>query len=305
MSENTEVKIENNSILSSGYGLIPQMVARDKTISIGAKGLYSYLSSMAGATKRSCYPSRDLITHELNIGKNTFTKYLNELKKSGYIRVKINRQDGKRYNNIYEILFDIDEIHKEGELQKDKESAKQRTKNEDIEQCIEKEDIEQRTKNSDIDVSIENKPIFQRTKKEDIEQRTKKQDVENEDSNSNSININCCCSSNISIYDKDEPVDKKIEDNKNNPIYPIARYEVIKRFDYFSNIEIGKVVDAFIEKKKPIPYLIEKMNLVLNTRNLDNIVGFLIKAIKEDYKQYGVEKILEQKIQEYEKSSAL
>ncbi|MBH0312338.1 hypothetical protein I7E32_18380 [Alcaligenes faecalis] len=219
--------------------------------------------------------------------------------------MKINRQDGKRYNNIYEILFDIDEIHKESELQKDKELAKQRTKNEDIELCIEKEDIEQRTKNSDIDVIIENKPIFQRTKKEDIEQRTKKQDVENEDSNSNSININCCCSSNISIYDKDEPVDKKTEDIKNNPMYPIARYEVIKRFEYFSNIEIEKVVNAFIEKKKPIPYLIEKMNLVLNTRNLDNIVGFLIRAIEDNYKQYGEEKILEQKIQEYEKSSAL
>ncbi|MBH0311942.1 helix-turn-helix domain-containing protein [Alcaligenes faecalis] len=172
MSEYTEVKIENNSILSSGYGLIPQMVARDKSISIGAKGLYSYLSSMAGATKRSCYPSRDLITHELNLSKNTFTKYLNELKKSGYIRVKMNRQDGKRYNNIYEILFDIEEINKERELQNDKELA------------------EQRTNICDIDEDVGNKPISQCTKKEDVELCPKKLDVEICDSNSNSINSN-------------------------------------------------------------------------------------------------------------------
>ncbi|GAA0229828.1 helix-turn-helix domain-containing protein [Metaclostridioides mangenotii] len=79
MSEKSEVKIENNSILSNGYGLIPQMVARDKTISIGAKGLYFYLSSIAGANG-TCYPSRDTIMDELKIAKNTFTKHLNELR---------------------------------------------------------------------------------------------------------------------------------------------------------------------------------------------------------------------------------
>ncbi|MDU2111912.1 MAG: DnaD domain protein [Clostridiales bacterium] len=106
MSENTEVKIENNSILSNGYGLIPQMVARDKTISIGAKGLYSYLSSIAGANG-TCYPSRDTITNELSISKDTFTKYLSELKKRGYIKVTQRRVGkGKMYNNIYEVIFD-------------------------------------------------------------------------------------------------------------------------------------------------------------------------------------------------------
>jgi DnaD/phage-associated family protein len=106
LSEKTEVKIENNSILSNGYGLIPQMVARDKTISIGAKGLYSYLSSMAGANG-TCYPSRDTITNELSISKDTFTKYLSELKKSGYIKVTQRRVGkGKMYNNIYEVIFD-------------------------------------------------------------------------------------------------------------------------------------------------------------------------------------------------------
>jgi DnaD/phage-associated family protein len=230
LSEKTEVKIENNSILSNGYGLIPQMVARDKTISIGAKGLYSYLSSMAGATKRSCYPSRYLITHELNLSKNTFTKYLNELKKSGYIRVKVNRQEGKRYNNIYEILFDIEEINKERDLQNDKEIVKQRTNICDIEQRTKKEDIEQCTKNCDIDEDIENKSISQCTENEDIELCPKKLDVEICDSNSNSINSKYICID----EQENKTVDNSITEFKNiyeqniGVVYPIKAQWLIE-----------------------------------------------------------------------------
>lgn len=230
MSENTEVKIENNSILSNGYGLIPQMVARDKTISIGAKGLYSYLSSMAGATKRSCYPSRDLITHELNLSKNTFTKYLNELKKSGYIRVKMNRQDGKRYNNIYEILFDIEEINKERELQNDKELAEQRTNICDIEQRTKKEDVEQRTNICDIDEDVGNKPISQCTKNEDVELCPKKLDVEICDSNSNSINSKYVCIDEQENKNEDNSITefKKLYEQNIGVIYPIKAEWLIK-----------------------------------------------------------------------------
>ncbi|WP_024622210.1 helix-turn-helix domain-containing protein [Metaclostridioides mangenotii] len=189
MSEKTEVKIENNSILSNGYGLIPQMVARDKTISIGAKGLYSYLSSMAGANG-TCYPSRDIITHELSIGKNTFTKYLNELKDRGYIKVSQRRAGkGKMYNNVYEIVFDKSYINNMW-------ITEPCTKNSDTDNIGE---IPPCTKNSDTVEKIENTTVEPCTKKEDTEETLEFQHstpcpylpyTVNEDSNSNSININ-------------------------------------------------------------------------------------------------------------------
>jgi DnaD/phage-associated family protein len=112
LNRDTESKIDESNILKSGYGLISQRISRDRSISIPSKGLYSYLSSMAGS-EGICHPSRDLIIYELNINKNSFTKYLNELKRNGYIKVHQQREKrGKVCSNVYEIVFDINYIEK-------------------------------------------------------------------------------------------------------------------------------------------------------------------------------------------------
>jgi DnaD/phage-associated family protein len=111
-NRDTESKINESNILKSGYGLISQRISRDRSISIPSKGLYSYLSSMSGS-EGVCHPSRDLIIYELNINKNSFTKYLNELKQNGYIKVHQQREKrGKVCSNVYEIVFDINYIEK-------------------------------------------------------------------------------------------------------------------------------------------------------------------------------------------------
>lgn len=102
--------LQKTSIFSKGYGSVARWVMRDKTLSVGARCLYSYLATFAGS-EGMCYPSRDVITNELKINKDTFTKYLRELKESGYIVVHKNKQsEGQRYNNIYEIILDFRDI---------------------------------------------------------------------------------------------------------------------------------------------------------------------------------------------------
>lgn len=95
MSNSIEVKHD------FGYGLIPREIMRDKNISIQAKALYSYLASFAGNSGKA-YPSVELMLSELGITRNTFYKYLKELKESNAVLVKKERtEQGTFERNIY------------------------------------------------------------------------------------------------------------------------------------------------------------------------------------------------------------
>ena len=98
----------NKLYFNCPYGLIPKNVMKDNSISLGAKGLFAYICAYAGSEDHS-FPGRDLITHELNIGKDTFTKYMKELKDSKYIHVTQSKGQGKFANNIYYITPDKEE----------------------------------------------------------------------------------------------------------------------------------------------------------------------------------------------------
>ena len=57
---------------------------------------------------------------------------------------------------------------------------------------------------------------------------------------------------------------------------------------YFNNLtdeEIEKIYNSFMDTNKDINYLEEKLILTKNT-DCKTVVGFLIKAIKEDYKPH-------------------
>ncbi|HBG5737063.1 TPA: DnaD domain protein [Clostridioides difficile] len=124
MKDRDKATIEKGNILSDGYGLSPQLVARDSWLTTGARALYFYLSSFAGASG-TCYPSRDIMTHELGINKDTFSKYLNELKTSGYIKVYKNKtREGRMQNNIYEVVFDRSYIESHISIRCKKENKK-------------------------------------------------------------------------------------------------------------------------------------------------------------------------------------
>lgn len=93
----------NKLVQEFGFGIIPKRVMKDPNLSLQAKGIYAYLCSYAG-NKDTAFPSVKLITHELNMSKDTFYKYLNELKETGYIEVFKERDEGKFSKNIYKLL---------------------------------------------------------------------------------------------------------------------------------------------------------------------------------------------------------
>lgn len=92
----------NKLYFQSNYGILPKNVMKDKDLSIGAKGLFAYLCAYAGSENHS-FPNRDLIIYELSISKDTFTKYMKELKEIGYITVEQHKNKGKFDNNVYYI----------------------------------------------------------------------------------------------------------------------------------------------------------------------------------------------------------
>ena len=101
---NDVVRIEKGTIHEDGYGLIPKKIMRDKEIQIEAKGIYSYISSFAGAGL-TAFPSVSLICHELNISENRYYKYMNFLKSKDLIRVEKQKSPkGKFLRNVYTIV---------------------------------------------------------------------------------------------------------------------------------------------------------------------------------------------------------
>lgn len=91
------------TIYENGYGLIAKKPMKDSELSIGAKGLYAYICSYAG-NENKAFPSRELITHELSISKDTFNKYKNELLEKDYLAIIQVKSNGKFKRNEYELI---------------------------------------------------------------------------------------------------------------------------------------------------------------------------------------------------------
>jgi hypothetical protein len=74
--------------------------------------------------------------------------------------------------------------------------------------------------------------------------------------------------------------------NKNNNNNKDVTVVVDKIKSYFSlnDEEIEKVVNTFLNANKDITYLIEKLEFVKNTKNVQSVVGYLVSAIEWDYK---------------------
>lgn len=278
MSE--EIKIENNSILSGGYGLIPQIVARDKGISIGAKALYSYLASIAGANG-TCYPTRDLITEELNISKDTFTKYLNELKKIGYIKVTRSRSKGGiMTKNTYEIVYDKSLI---------KSSP-----------CPKKADMDKAPcpKFSDVDESIENSTSQPCPKKADMDRTAEFQHStpcpkispppcpKISDTNSNSININSKYvykDEDIKTVDNNISEFKKLYEQNIGVIYPVKAQWLIELSKEIDIALFRRAIEICAENMSMTPAY---LNGILKKWRDKNITTFeQLKAHELEYKK--------------------
>lgn len=90
-------------LFETGYGLIPKSVMTNSDLSLQCKGIFSYLCAYAG-NKDTAFPGIDLITKQLSISKDTFYKYMKELKDKGFIESVQVKEDGKFSHTEYKII---------------------------------------------------------------------------------------------------------------------------------------------------------------------------------------------------------
>ena len=112
MNNNIKDILKVEGIMSQGFGIAPKIIMRDTRLSIEAKAIYCYLQSFAGSAG-SAFPSRETILSELQISKDRYYKYLNQLIEYGYIRVE--RQEtatGWKKGNVYVIVANPEEREK-------------------------------------------------------------------------------------------------------------------------------------------------------------------------------------------------
>lgn len=88
---------------SRGYGIVPKLIMTDRRLHVIAKAIYSYMCSYAGSGTVA-FPSRDKLCYDLNISKDTLTKYLKQLQDTGYVKITQNKIKGKFSNNVYELI---------------------------------------------------------------------------------------------------------------------------------------------------------------------------------------------------------
>jgi len=101
MAEQNEIQgVQYEGILSKGFGLIPQMVTRDKSLSIEAKAIYAYLAAFAGNDQQA-FPGVTLICDELKISQKRYLKHRKDLMEKGYIEIKRERLENGFSKNLY------------------------------------------------------------------------------------------------------------------------------------------------------------------------------------------------------------
>lgn len=78
-NEEYKEAIEEN-IFSEGWGIIPNKILRDSTISAGAKILYAEISSLC-ASKGYCWASNKYFAKQLNVSQTTISNWITQLEK--------------------------------------------------------------------------------------------------------------------------------------------------------------------------------------------------------------------------------
>ena len=89
--------------MKGGYGVVYQEIMKNPDISIEAKAIYAYLSSITGKDK-DCFPSVETICRDLNISRNRLQKHLNQLVECGVVRKTRDYNKNLKSRNHYEII---------------------------------------------------------------------------------------------------------------------------------------------------------------------------------------------------------
>ncbi|WP_394870531.1 helix-turn-helix domain-containing protein [Clostridium butyricum] len=115
-------------IYEEGYGMISQMVMRSE-LSIGAKALYAYISSFAGAG-RTAFPPLALMCNDLGMSEKTIYKCRRELVDNNLITITKNRCGKKYSNNVYTLILNPDNFTAKRDKNNDEPSKFERVQNE-------------------------------------------------------------------------------------------------------------------------------------------------------------------------------
>lgn len=108
-----------------GYGSMPKIVAKDSSISNKARGFYAYHATFAN-TNGDAFPSREKCLYDLNISKNSYTKYIKELSGRGYITAI--RERDKKTGQMTNTTFKLNAFpQKELERRSAEEAATKKT----------------------------------------------------------------------------------------------------------------------------------------------------------------------------------
>lgn len=101
-----EDRLNVSQIHSQGYGIISKMAMQDRRLDVTAKAIYAYFNSFAGSGN-TCFPSREKICFDLDIGVQRYTKCLKQLVQLGYIQVKQIREGNRYSHNVYTICSEL------------------------------------------------------------------------------------------------------------------------------------------------------------------------------------------------------
>ena len=88
------------------------------------------------------------------------------------------------------------------------------------------------------------------------------------------------------IRDGDNKNNNKNNNNNNNNNKADEIRLLKSSFNEISDEDIEKILGVLEQKREGISYLREKIEVVQNTENVKSIVGYLIKAILNDYKKF-------------------
>ena len=88
----------------------------------------------------------------------------------------------------------------------------------------------------------------------------------------------------------DIEIEKEIEIEQQQEIEKIVVGKVSMYFPYMNENDVNIIKDEFLKTNKDIYYLMEKLIITFDNKDIKNKVGYLLAAIKDDYKMNLVTK---------------
>ena len=88
----------------------------------------------------------------------------------------------------------------------------------------------------------------------------------------------------------DIDIEKEIEIEQQQEIEKIVVGKVSMYFPYMNEKDVNVIKDEFLKTNKDIYYLMEKLIITFDNKDIKNKVGYLLAAIKDDYKMNLVTK---------------